>query len=102
MQVAVRAAGTAVEMIDSHLQAARPQPLADEVRVGMRTENLFGRSVEVPGNPDERHLRVDGDVGVVGPGGHDGDPFWPLVLIEGDSPGVVTSGMDARTSSRRR
>src|SRR5262249_56979562 len=86
-------AGTAVKVVDLHLQAARPEPLGDKIQVGVRTEDLLRRGVEVPGDPDERHVRVDGDVCLAGLGGHDGDPFWLA---------WSSSAMAARTSSRRR
>ena len=40
VHVAVRPAGAAVEVVDPHLEAARPEPLDDELGVGVGPEDL--------------------------------------------------------------
>src|SRR4029077_10277055 len=73
--VTVGATGAAVIVVDSHLQAARTVPPGQEVRVGVRAEDLLRWCVKVPGNSDERNLWVHVDAGLVDLGGHDDDPF---------------------------
>jgi hypothetical protein len=70
VDVVIGAAGAAVPGVDSHLVAARPEPLDDEPGVGMRAEDSLGRGVELPDDPDEWHVGVDSDLGLVGAGAH--------------------------------
>ena len=70
----VGAAGPAVEPLDVDLGADGPVPPDEDVDVGVRPEHGGRWRVERPGDPDERDLRVDLDLGVVSDGGH-GQPL---------------------------
>ncbi len=63
VHVPVATAGAAVVAVDAHLVTPRPEPLDDELGVGVRAEHLLGRSVELPCDADEGNLRVGNDLG---------------------------------------
>src|SRR5437763_80024 len=76
VHVAVGTAGAAVPRVDAHLVAAGPEPLRDELGVGVGPEDLPGRRVELAGDAHEGDLRVDGDLGLAGGRGHRDAPVW--------------------------
>jgi hypothetical protein len=70
---AERAEGAGVPHVELHLEVAGAEPLDDEVRVDMGSEHHVGRGVELADEPDERDLRVEGDLGL-GVRGHRRSP----------------------------
>jgi hypothetical protein len=92
VEVAVRAAGPAVEVIDDH-HPVRPEPLLDEVRVGVCRKDLGDRCVELPDDRHHRNRLVDQDLRLVRGRAHGCSPVMSR---------CSSSGIAARTASRRR
>ena len=63
---AVGATGAAVVVLDVEAGAVGPAPLGEQLGIGVGTEDLLGRGVELADDADERDLFVEDDLGLVG------------------------------------
>ena len=68
--VAPAAAGPGVPVVDARAETVRSHPADEQLRVGVRPEQLLGGPGEVAGDVDDRHGRVGLDTGL-GHGGHE-------------------------------
>ena len=65
-QVAERAAGPAVEVVDPHLRVPGTEPPDQRVGVGVGAKHLVSASVELAGDPDQGDVAGDRDLGLGG------------------------------------
>src|SRR6266568_5748150 len=68
------AAGARVPLLDACLQGARADPLREQLGIGVRPQQLLGRTRELAGHANDRHVRVSLDRGF-GDGAHAALPF---------------------------
>src|SRR5581483_12336375 len=56
------AAMAGVEAVDARAQPARPEPLHEQLRIGVGTEEELARCIELPGDHDLRHPGLCADL----------------------------------------
>jgi glycogen(starch) synthase len=88
--VAPAATGPGVPVVDLVDQRVRPAPLHEQIRVGVRPQQLSRGRSELPGDPDDRQLRVGLDLRL----GHDSSSPSVLPVLS-----VLSSFISASTAS---
>src|SRR3546814_3014501 len=88
-----------VPLEDLGVHAVRSDPAGEQLRIGVGPHQLGRRGVEVVADPDDRHVGVglDGGLVALAGGGHDGSPCRVLLGCWNPSSRCIS----ARTTARR-